>query len=421
MIYNERQYKITAKQIQNLITSLESIKSSEQSDWLSKAQADALRSQISDLESQISEYDFLKGRKVRFSECSNLTALPKILIQSRIANGLSQKDLAESLGMTAQQIQRYEATSYMGASLARLIDISEVLGVTITETWGGKEDASSDVVFIWQGMDVVDWTMFPAKEMVKRGWIDLEHKEAPEKTIRDYFEASAGPQFVTAMHRKKFHGGNKPNEYSLLAWQARVLEKSRKEFESGCVAEFEFDDSWLHELVNLSCKDEAPLLAKDILASKGIILTIEEHLPKTYLDGATMLLETGNPIIGLTLRYDRLDNFWFVLLHEIGHVFLHLFESLNMDFFDEEEGDSSDDIEREADQFALSTLIPEDQWDLCMSRFVMTKESVEADANSLNIHPSIIAGRIRKEMNNYSVLNDLIGQGHVAHLFGVYL
>lgn len=418
MIYNERQYKITGKQIKELTAALSVIQQQDQLDWLVKAQFDALQSQIGDLKSQIAEYDLIKQGDIHFSECSDLTVLPKILIQSRIAKGMSQKSLGEAMGMTAQQIQRYEATSYMGASLSRLIEISEILKVTITEAWGAREGETNDAIFIWQNLEAVDWSKFPVKEMIKKGWLELEHKKSPVEAIQNYFTQSAGPQFATAMHRKKFHGANKPNEYSLLAWQARVLEKARGEFNDGLVSDFEYNDSWISDLVSLSTQDGAPARVKESLASKGIILVIEEHLQGTYLDGAAMLLETGNPVIGLTIRYDRLDNFWFVLFHELGHVFLHLFESLDMDFFDEEGGDGNDDIEREADQFALNTLIPDDKWDLCMSRFTMTDESIETDSNSLNIHPSIIAGRIRKENNNFTKFNNLIGHGLVRQQFG---
>ncbi len=88
-----------------------------------------------------------------------------------------------------------------------------------------------------------------------------------------------------------------------------------------------------------------------------------------------MLSNSGHPVIGMTLRYDRLDNFWFVLLHELGHIFLHLFNGLRFDFFDEEDGSEADQIEREADKFALDTLIPPEAWNQCLSRFAMTAEA----------------------------------------------
>jgi HTH-type transcriptional regulator/antitoxin HigA len=106
-----------------------------------------------------------------------------------------------------------------------------------------------------------------------------------------------------------------------------------------------------------------------------------------------------------------------VLLHELGHVFLHLFDGLRYDFFDEEGASDNDSIEAEADKFALDALIPETLWDQCLSRFAISEEAVRIDADNLGIDPSIIAGRIRKERNNYTILTNLIGQGQVRSQF----
>ena len=130
-----------------------------------------------------------------------------------------------------------------------------------------------------------------------------------------------------------------------------------------------------------------------------------------------MLDRDGRPVIGLTLRFDRLDNFWYVLLHELGHVFLHLTDGLRYDFFDEEETSGDDKVEREADAFALNNLIPEAKWDECLSRFALSEEAVQIDAKNIGIDASIIAGRIRKERGDYTILASLIGQGQVASQF----
>ena len=127
-----------------------------------------------------------------------------------------------------------------------------------------------------------------------------------------------------------------------------------------------------------------------------------------------MLTKDGHPIVGITARQDRLDNFWFVLLHELGHIFLHLFNGSNHAFFDDVEDNSYSDFrEKEADNFALNNLISEKNWLLCVSRFQVSPDSVIADSKRLNIHPSIIAGRIRKEKNNYTLLHEFVGSGMV--------
>ena len=82
---------------------------------------------------------------------------------------------------------------------------------------------------------------------------------------------------------------------------------------------------------------------KNILRKIGIVVVIEPHFPKTYLDGATILVNKDNPIIGLTLRFDRLDNYWFTLMHEVAHIALHYNEDISL-FYDEFENVKGLDI-----------------------------------------------------------------------------
>jgi HTH-type transcriptional regulator/antitoxin HigA len=253
--------------------------------------------------------------------------------------------------------------------------------------------------------------------MASRGWFDVPRKADVFEKVRDYFLQAAGPQFASAYHRKKMHGSSVPNEYALLAWQARILERARKLADMHNPPEFMLDDRWIADLIALTRRSDGPKRAQALLLSKGILLTIEKHLSGTYLDGGAMLDRDGRPVIGLTLRYDRLDNFWFVLFHELGHVFLHLMVGVRYDFFDEEGTTGNDTVEREADQFALDSLIPEGKWDECLSRFALSEEAVQIDAKNLGIDASIIAGRIRKERGDYTLLKNLVGQGQVASQF----
>jgi len=321
-------------------------------------------------------------------------------VRARIARGLSQTDLATQLNIKPQQVQRYEATNYMSASLARLIEVAAALDVKISESFEAAGPTSFGSIFAWNDLNDVSWSRLPFKEMAKRNWISIKPKENPIGAVRSFFTTMAGPQFATALHRKKVRSGNVPNEFALLAWQARVLGLATAFTEQRKIPSFELKDTWLADLVKLT-----------------IALVVERHLPGTYLDGAAMLSQSGQPVIALTLRYDRLDNFWFVLFHELGHVFLHLFDGLKFDFFDEEDGSQTDPIETQADKFALETLIPSDKWDQCLSRFAMTEEAVRIDAHTLGIDASIIAGRIRKERNNYMVFNNLVGQNSVRVQF----
>lgn len=413
MIYSDKQYSVSSAELAKLKHALSAAEGRlGEQPWLKKAEIDALKSQIADVEAELADYDLLKSGRVSFSKSYALEELPRVLVQARIAAGMSQTDLAEKLGMKPQQVQRYEATDYMGASLARLIEVSRVLGVKASGTFEGPKQVGGSV-FAWGDADDIVWGQLPYKEMIKRKWFDVPRGGNPVEKVKEYFLHVAGPQFATAFHRKKMRSGNVPNEYALLAWQARILERARRKIEEGTLGAFALDDRWLPALTRLTKRKDGPRRARDLLAEKGIVLVVERHLPGSYLDGAAMLADGETPVVGLTLRYDRLDNFWFVLMHELGHVFLHLFDGLRFDFFDEESASDTDEIEAEADKFALDTLIPEDLWDQCLSRFALSEEAVGIDAETIGIDPAIIAGRIRKERGNYTILNDLVGQDQV--------
>ena len=134
MIKNERQYRITKAQAEKFVKAIREMAESpvrEEHPVLRKAQIDALKSQLEDLQREIKEYEILRSGKRKVVMLGSLEELPKTLIQARIAAGLSQEDLAAKLGLKPQQIQRYEATEYQAASFERVQEIMRVLGVKL--------------------------------------------------------------------------------------------------------------------------------------------------------------------------------------------------------------------------------------------------------------------------------------------------
>ena len=134
MIKNERQYKITKAQAVRFSNALESLRQHPNNDdslhpLIAKAQEDALCSQLADLESELSEYESLRAGQFHWDSLKLVADLPSILIKARIAQGLSQKELAERIGLKEQQIQRYEATDYASANLARIKEVVRAFGV----------------------------------------------------------------------------------------------------------------------------------------------------------------------------------------------------------------------------------------------------------------------------------------------------
>jgi HTH-type transcriptional regulator/antitoxin HigA len=206
-------------------------------------------------------------------------------------------------------------------------------------------------------------------------------------------------------------------EIALTAWRARVL-RVAAERRAGMKAKFNIaDTSWLKSLVTLSIYPDGPARAAELLRDKGIIFVVEPHLPRTLLDGAALMLMESIPVIGLTLRHDRLDNFWFTLLHETGHIFLHFNHGLDVGFLDNMDDTSVEGPEIEADSFAQSHLLPDEVWSLSPARFSKSAQLIENFAKARNIHPAIVAGRIRRDRNNYRLFDDMVGRGQVRRLF----
>ena len=156
-----------------------------------------------------------------------------------------------------------------------------------------------------------------------------------------------------------------------------------------------------------------------LLAEKGIVLVIEPQISGMKVDGAAFLID-GIPVIGLTLLRDTIDNFWFTLLHELGHVVLHYRSGLASGFFDDVEKQDPDELEVQADRFAQNLLIPDEVWRRTPARISKTAEPIVRLANALGISPAIIFGRLRMERRKYNIFANKIGQGSVRKLFPEY-
>ena len=125
------------------------------------------------------------------------------------------------------------------------------------------------------------------------------------------------------------------------------------------------------------------------------------------LDGATFLLGDSIPVIGMSLRYNRLDYYWFTLFHELSHVILHQ-EHLKTPLLDDLEKEKTTDIENEANNLALKMIIPRSVWRSCDLNYNADNKNVYKLAEELKIHPALVAGRYRKERNNYSIFSDIV-------------
>src|SRR5262249_26485332 len=109
---------------------------------------------------------------------------------------------------------------------------------------------------------------------------------------------------------------SKTDQGALLLWQAAVLQKAENASDLGHFSLSDFSPKTLRQIGRMSSKANGPLRAIQDLTDKGIAVVIVPPLPGTFLDGAAMASSAGWPVIGLTLRHDRVDSFWFTLMHE---------------------------------------------------------------------------------------------------------
>jgi len=165
-------------------------------------------------------------------------------------------------------------------------------------------------------------------------------------------------------------------------------------------------------LAKLSALEDGPELVREALAELGIAFVVLDHLPGTYLDGAAMCRRSDNvPIIALTRRHDRLDNFWFTLLHEFMHVVLHLAPDRPL-IVDDLEVRGEDEFEDEADRHAQAALIPPKIWSRNNSQD-FDLEDVARTAREASVHPAIVAGRWQREHNDYRRFAKFVGRGEI--------
>lgn len=135
MIKNEKQYRVTKNQAEKFAQTLEQLKVSTEfmHPILLKARIDAITSQLDELYFQIAEYEALASGKISKLEFHSFDEISDALIKARIASGMTQKALAEKLGLKEQQIQRYEADGYKTASIERVSQVIDALGITMKE------------------------------------------------------------------------------------------------------------------------------------------------------------------------------------------------------------------------------------------------------------------------------------------------
>lgn len=333
---------------------------------------------------------------------------PLAAIQFRMEQaGLKQRDLIPFIGSRAKVAEvlagKRPLTLPMARSLHRNLGIPAELLLA--------DEQMSD--------EHREWERYPIREMKKRGWIKTTLQNA--KDVMGWLMEKAHTHDPLPLFRKNDHNRRnaKTNPYALEAWCLAVLAKSFETVPKPSQAKMagRITRKTLESVADLSVFEDGPKKAQEYLQQHGVALVVLPHLPQTHLDGASLRRADGVSVIGMTLRYDRLDHFWFCLLHELAHVLLHIQENRDEFFVDDMTIAGLDDREAEADRCANDVLLPEATWTASAAAQDPTILNVGSLAAAVNRSPSIIAGRIRFNTKNYRLLTHLVGTGQVRRRF----
>ena len=321
----------------------------------------------------------------------------RILRRELDARGWSQKDLAEILGRPAQAITEIvhgtkqitpETAVALGAAFGSSPEFWSNLEANYRLALAQQQPSSADEVT--RKARLYDWV--PVGELVKRGWLSAGETVADlERAVCSFLaveNVGDEPELVVNLRHSLQDGSERAAQ---RAWVKRVEQLS------GTQSVGPFDPKRLVSSIPELLREAAtapgvgrvPLL----LGTLGIRFVVVPHLARTKLDGAAAFTARG-PVVALTMRFDRIDHFWFTLLHELAHLALeHRGGHLDGDLDD----GTIDAEETEANELAASWLLSEEEiraW-LAKHRGKLSKASIGAFAEEHRLHPGIVVGRLQ--------------------------
>lgn len=243
------------------------------------------------------------------------------------------------------------------------------------------------------------------KELVARRWLKTEDNDSLLTTV--FFDLPLSKQ--PTLFRKTV----KADENLLAIWQARARAQAEYLYlaeEYPAFVGVTRED--LRKFTQMSVDPHAIRELPSILAGFGIILIYIYALPGMNADGAVFHLSTGQPVVALSLRFPRLDYFWFTLLHELAHLVLHARQLKEPVFFNVE-AEEKDRAEKAANRLAKDSIADRESWRSCEPKYDTSDRAVQTYAAEQGVHPSLIAGLLRKESCNYTRYSSIVNEHDV--------
>ena len=322
---------------------------------------------------------------------------------------LSPKDLEPFIGSRSKVSELLAGK--IPLSLRMIRELNRGLGIAYEVLVGDSTGTAGEI----------DWSKVPVSEMAKLGWIRTDKKtlrHSREQLAQSFFEGHTGSGAVMALLRRtvRARSSTSGDREALAAWLVEATNRSNNVVSPKKFEPKDITSGFLRTIAQWSVHANAPSSVRELLLEAGIILVVVPHLGRTRLDGAAFVRADGEAVVALTLRYDRLDSFWFTLLHELVHLGRHLDpQTVFVDDLDVLTG--QDPLEQEADMLAREAVVSRQLWPRSDAHRLRTPSAVIQLAAEQKVHPALIAGRLRHETKNYHLLNNLVGHGQVRHLF----
>lgn len=244
----------------------------------------------------------------------------------------------------------------------------------------------------------------PIRDMVKRNWIEgSDDAEVLERRLLDFLEIrdlKEEPKLAMAARKSTSYDALTPAQKAWL-FRAKHLAPAAP---GGTFSKASLEHGLQDMRLLMSHAEDARRVPR-LLAEMGIRLLIVEPLPQTRIDGACFWLDNKSPVVVLSMRFDRIDWFWFTLMHEVlGHVQHQGAHgdssvSLDLDLISEQPraSDTRPQFEKEADRLAEDFLVPKTKLDDFVARVspFYSKTRIEAFAARMKVHPGIVVGQLQ--------------------------
>jgi HTH-type transcriptional regulator/antitoxin HigA len=260
------------------------------------------------------------------------------------------------------------------------------------------------------------FTSLPIQEMEKRGWIevgDVRDFAKVESALCRFFGVDEPGAIPAIAHAAKRTGDTKDATPLQAAWIHRVQQIARTMVVEPYAAEKLREH--VGKLRALLTAPEDTRHVPKLLAECGVRFVVVEALPSGKIDGVCLWLDDGSPVVGMSLRFDRIDNFWFVLRHEIEHVLQrHGRETPMLDAELEGESASAGDHvaieERIANAAALDFCVPTEK----LESFIVRKQPLFSErdllgfAKIVGVHPGLVAGQLRARTQRWNLFSQYV-------------